>query len=63
MEQNDEKIIERANFVIRVSSIFGIQYENGQTHFRLKNGGYIHKLQMSREEFNDIKKEYRAKLT
>jgi hypothetical protein len=58
----ESSIIERDNVIVRVSAIFGITYQDGHAHFRLKNGGYINKLQMSKEQFNELKSEFKAKI-
>lgn len=64
--ENDERIersvIERDNVIVRVSSILAITYQDGCAHFRLKNGGYINKIQMSTIQYNELKLEYKSKL-
>ena len=64
LEEAEKKIIEREDFIVRVSAIFGLQYEPSKCkmHIRLKNGGYIQNIIMSEKEFIKIKDEFKAKI-
>ena len=58
----DDLLVERKDFISLVSAIVAMNYTNGRCAIRLKHGAYIHEIIMSKEEFNELKTEYKEKL-
>lgn len=59
---DNKNVIERKSFIVRVSAIYGISYDNGFAQLRMKHGNYINKLQMSKAEFIELKEEFKGKI-
>ena len=61
MLEMTDLILERDTFIVKVSAIQAITYNNGNARIQLKHSGYIQGLQMSKAEFTKLKEEYKTK--